>query len=193
MVTKRIYLDFEFSDFVHREIISIGVITDDPLIDGVFYMENANESKKFTSEWVKLNVYPLLDNISQCNINQLSARLWGWLEDLPCDQIQVVVDYKGDYDLLIELLDDKHPKLNENPIFIFDSITASAIAYSIGRSCSAKDLLSDAKNYYFGEFDGWFVDNQLPQHNAINDACAIKDTFEKTIAEFAFLEILRNV
>lgn len=186
----RIYIDFEFSDFLHRDIISIGAITES---GETFYKENADEYDTHASEWTRTNVYPLLQPEFAVSLNELEARLWSWFDDLECEQIQIISDYKGDYDLLLELLNEKHPKFIEDPIFLYDSFVATCVSTGLyDKEFQTIYCLRECKDFYYSEFMGWFQENGLPQHHALNDAKAIKHAFEKTINQFDYLKVLRK-
>ena len=193
MSVKRVFIDFEFSDFIKRDIISIGAVADS---GETFYAENSDEDGTFASEWVKLNVYPLLD-AEHCAmpLNELGARLWCWLDELDCESIQIVSDYKGDHDLLLDLLDEDHPKFCNDPIFVYDAILSACLANSIANQdfVGGHNNFRDAKDFYFLEFIGYFKENQMTQHHALTDAVAIQYAFNKTLDEFQFLQVLKNV
>lgn len=192
MSLVRVYIDFEFSDFLHRDIISVGVISEH---GKTFYQENSEAINNLASEWVKINVYPLLESNAKIPLNELSARLWCWLEEIDADEIQIVADYQGDYDLLVELLGDEHPKIRKEALLVYNAFASTCFtrASFTGNFEEVNDNYRDAKEFYFIEFIGWFSENQLIQHHALNDAKAIKYAFEKTVNEFSFLETLRNV
>jgi hypothetical protein len=186
----RVYIDFEFSDFLHRDIISIGAVTDS---GETFYRENSDEYDTHASEWVRANVYPLLQPEHACSLNELEARLWCWFDELNCDQIQIVSDYKGDYELLLGLLSEKHPKFTNEPIFLYDAFVASCLSKGwIDEDFETIFCLRECKDFYYSEFMGWFLENGVAQHHALNDAQAIKYAFELTINKFNYLQVLRK-
>lgn len=201
MITKRIYIDCEFTDFINRELISIAAVVKESyigaaIVDGFhFYAESIDYNEAFVSEWVKLNVYPLmLFSNSRFKETELSARLWDWFDSVSTDKIQIVTDYEGDYELLLDLLGEKHPKFCDDPIFIYDAFISACQAKSLyDKEFQFTENLRDVKEFYFLEFMGWFPENGVRQHHAFNDARAIKYAFENTINEFPFLEVLRNV
>lgn len=188
----RIYIDFEFSDFIQRDIISIGAVTES---GETFYKENSDEDGTFASEWVKLNVYPLLEKTFEVSapLVEIEARLWAWFDDLDSEQIQIVADYKGDYQLLVELLGEEHPKFVEDPILVYDSFIATCFSKGIlDPDFQSVYCLRECKDFFFSEFMGWFQENGLIQHHALSGAKAIQFAFEKTLAKFDYLNVLRK-
>lgn len=186
----RVYIDFEFSDFLHRDIISIGAVTES---GETFYKENADEYDTNASGWTKEHVYPLLQPEHAIGLVELEARLWHWFDELECESIEIVVDYIGDYELLLELLNDKHPKFIDDPVVIYNSFTAACVSKGVyEKDFETVYRLRECKDFYYMEFMGWFQENGVKQHHALNDAKAIKYAFELTVKTFDYLNTLRN-
>src|ERR1039458_2240878 len=108
--TLRLFIDCEFTNFIKCDLISIGVAADN---GAEFYGENLDFNRKLSSEWVVANVYPLLTPVTHgMKRSELSARLWSWIDELPCNKVIITVDYQTDFDLLFDLFDDElHPKM----------------------------------------------------------------------------------
>ena len=106
----RVHIDTEFTDFLNCDLISIGAVADN---GEEFYGENSEFLRPWSTAWVKENIYPLLDlDKYGMRRKELSARLWSWLEELPCDGVIITVDYAGDWHLLHDLFEEeKHPKI----------------------------------------------------------------------------------
>lgn len=168
----RVFLDTEFTAFINTDLISIGVKAE---TGEEFYGENAEFIYAWSSDWVKENIYPLLD-LPKLGLprKELSARLWSWIEELPVDGVIITVDYAGDWRLLDDLFEeDKHPKIvgweliNE---IIFKTVdqqitdTNDVNAYQNQVSRVIKDF-SD-------EFDQYFLKTGETQHHALSDARA---------------------
>jgi hypothetical protein len=106
--TIRVHCDTEFTDFVNCDLISIGLAAEN---GDEFYGQNFDYIKAWTSGWVKQNVLPLCENDKWFKRLDLSARLWQWLDDLPCTHVIITADYNSDWELLVDLLGDSHPKI----------------------------------------------------------------------------------
>lgn len=105
----RVHIDTEFTEFVHPELISIGLSINDA---HEFYGENLSFNRKNSSDFVQKVVYPLLkpDQFGMKE-TELSARLWTWFDELPFEFVVISADYQTDFDLLLNLLGEKHPKM----------------------------------------------------------------------------------
>lgn len=98
----RVYIDTEFTDFLNTELISIGCVAE---TGEEFYAELTDYRCSICSDFVKSVVVPLLDHTRYgMTRNQATAKLVGWLEELP-QPITLVVDYNGDLDLFWGLVD----------------------------------------------------------------------------------------
>lgn len=93
-----IFLDTEFTDFEHPELISIGLAT-----TGVpdFYAERNDYPRERCSSFVISEVMPLLGMVSNaaCDVSELAHRLRAWFDQLPESAI-VLYDFETDWKLL---------------------------------------------------------------------------------------------
>ena len=55
----RVFFDTEFTDFTNMDMISIGMVAE---TGEEFYKENLDFIQVWSSEWVRLNIYPLLNH-----------------------------------------------------------------------------------------------------------------------------------
>lgn len=180
-----VYIDTEFTDFVNQDLISIGLVASN---GQEFYGENLDFKKEFSSEWVQQNIYQLLDaNKFGMKRYELSSRVWQWLDDLECDFVRIMIDYKSDYDLLLDLLGEPHPKII-NVQNIYQLITAQCAAQtelSLDVNASEQKIIS-AKNKFNLYFMDYFYLTKEIQHHALSDARANKLAYEKVAKEFGF-------
>lgn len=109
-----IFIDTEFTDFKNMDLISIGAVSEDGQHE--FYVELMDHIGEYRSDFVNQVVVPLLD-YPNCGKNSGAAALdlVQWLNSLPSDDIEVVVDYGGDWLLMCNLLEQgkKHIPLNK--------------------------------------------------------------------------------
>src|SRR5271167_276912 len=107
--TLRVYIDTEFSDFINTDPISIGLVASN---GAEFYAENLDADPSLASDFVRANIWPLLTPASHgMKLPELGARLWCWLDELPCTKFIVTMDYHTDWTLMHYLMDNQmHPK-----------------------------------------------------------------------------------
>jgi hypothetical protein len=166
----RVFLDTEFTDFIQCDLISIGLCAES---GETFYGENLDFDQRLSSDFVKANVYPHL-KASQFGKRrlELSARLWQWLDELPCDKVEVYVDYQTDWDLLLDLLEDEHPKLMPC-VNVFNALAAPALVKSsLSGPGDFTRIYDEARKVFYAEFLQYFIDTKEPQHHALSDAKA---------------------
>lgn len=172
----QVFIDFEFTDFKERDIISIGLAAEN---GATFYGENLDFDKRKCSQFVKDIVLPLCD-FPKFGKRQstLAANAFEWLNGLPSDNIQIMIDYMGDWELLGELFNyEKHPKINPLPINLLVPMHV-AIANHRNQMLGEVNELEYAKIAEQGkvcytiEFYNYFRDNGEIQHHALSDAKA---------------------
>src|SRR5271157_5206921 len=104
MTTIRLFLDTEFTEFINTDPISVGVAASN---GAEFYGENLEFDRTLSSAFVQANIYPLLTPETHgMKLSELSARLWCWIDELPCKNVIVTVDYQTDYALLEYIFDN---------------------------------------------------------------------------------------
>lgn len=171
--TLRLHLDTEFTDFVNRDLISIGVAAEN---GDTFYGENADYIKAWVNPWVEKHVLPLLNLPKQgMSRKELSARLWVWIDELPCDFVIITVDYAGDYELLFDLFGEEvHPKMlswqNLN-LLIYTACDEQTLALG-GNDTQYGDAVSRVASAFSAEFMEYFFRTKETQHHALSDAKA---------------------
>lgn len=189
--TLSVYIDTEFTDFVKQDLISIGLAASN---GDEFYGENYDFIRAWSSEWVREHVYSLLDlthkRDSRCYPRtMLSAKVWQWIDDLPCDFIVVMIDYHSDYDLLLDLFgDEKHPKIIEvkNIDHIIFQQCNSQVPLLNASINEFEQRVRSAKTKFNLYFMDYFYRTKEIQHHALSDAKANREAFEKLAKEFAF-------
>lgn len=182
--TIRLFIDTEFTDFVNCDLISIGLAADN---GSEFYGENSDFQREYASEWVQLNIYPLLDFSKHgMKRNELSARLWCWLDELPCTNFIVSVDYQTDYDLLYDLLGEAHPKqLAVQNIFnnMYKYADEQIIAMG-GSDTDYQNKVKSLKSQFQLGFMEYFWTTKETQHHALSDAKANRAGYSRLINSF---------
>ena len=182
--TIRVFIDTEFTDFVCTDLISIGLAADN---GQEFYGENLDFLKPWANTWVQANIYPLLTpDTHGMKRNELSARVWCWLDELPCTSVIITIDYQTDYDLLLDLLGEAHHKIiGVQNIFrnIFVSIDEQTAA--LGGTNDEYENRSQKARALFDlyQMDYFFRTKEI-QHHALADAKANREAYMKLVDEF---------
>lgn len=144
-----IFIDTEFTDFNHPQLISIGLVTEDGKNE--FYGERRDFPVNECSSFVRSNVLPMLGPVAERQPDQvLSDSLYQWLIDQgPC---AVVVDYQGDWNQMLRLLARQLPdNMSRQPIHLGD--------------LQADEVFQAGYRNYFSKHD-------VPEHHALHDARA---------------------
>lgn len=94
-----LFLDTEFTDFKHMDLISIGFVSEDGAHE--FYRE-VHHIPDYRSDFVNQVVMPLLDNSAKSH-DLVAYELKEWIDELPGSEVTVVVDYVGDWQLMNKL------------------------------------------------------------------------------------------
>jgi hypothetical protein len=151
-----IFLDTEFSDFTDMELLSIGMITCDGKHQ--LYLQRNDYNYGLCSTFVKTDIIPLMDKIGNHIVGycELQYRVKTWLKTLPYDEVEIVVDYPGDWMLLRELWTFGEA-LPEN-------LKGGLMLYNLEGVRS--DLLSDGITLF------WRENPNFKQHRADHDAAA---------------------
>ena len=104
-----VYIDTEFTNFTDMDLISIGLVSADKSKE--FYMENSEYRLCVCSNFVKEVVLPLLST----NLNTIQPKLKieemlrEWFDSFD-SQVEIVIDYIGDWELLLDLMNNELPK-----------------------------------------------------------------------------------
>jgi len=171
-----VFIDFEFTDFKERDIISIGLAAENGM---TFYGENLDFDKRKSSQFVKDIVLPLC-NFPKFGKRQsaLAAQTFEWLNELPTDNVQIMIDYMGDWDLLNELFNyERHPKVNPQPLNLYVPMYVAIGNHRNSMMGEPNELeytkiAEQGKVCYTTEFYNYFRDNGEIQHHALSDAKA---------------------
>lgn len=182
----RLHVDTEFTDFVKCDLISIGVAAD---YGPTFYAENKSYQQAWASDFVKAEILPMLDmgKYGQSR-SELAARLWTWIDELPCNHVIVTVDYPTDWTLLLDLFGrTPHPKMKPAE-YLFANLSnwAKAFVQSSG-SFHEHDyvaMYNRLNKVYFEGYQKHFEDPSQIRHHALADAMANRAGYNLVIQEF---------
>jgi hypothetical protein len=151
MMTLKVFLDTEFTDFIRPHLISIGMIADS---GEEFYAEIPYQHGE-CSDFVRETVIPLLGQFPAaiCSKDELPDRLRTWLELVKAqrDYIELCVDSQTDWDLLINSLE-----------------------YQVPKWCRQTFVGNNIDELLCREF---YEKNKLPEHHALYDAMANRYAF----------------
>ncbi|WP_071658911.1 3'-5' exoribonuclease [Duganella sp. HH101] len=102
-----VFLDTEFTDSLDCDLISIGMVTEDGLLE--LYEERADYRAEWCNQFVHAAVLPQLGKASPAlDRAQLSTRLGEWFATLP-QPVTVACDSFMDWELLLDALDGVCP------------------------------------------------------------------------------------
>ena len=185
---KLLFLDTEFTNFIGTELISIGLVSED---GQEFYCEISDYNKKLSSQFVKDVVEPKL-NLQKFGVSktEASARLFTWLEELAEDH-KICIDYDGDWELLLDLLEDLPGNIEEKPLFLNQYLvvktTIKAHNLQVGDYVR---FFTTSLQLFEDEFKNYFNENPDPGvHHALEDAKANKYGYSKVIS---WLDVQNN-
>lgn len=166
----RIYIDTEFTNFIHPDVISIGLVAES---GKSFYGENSEYRKSGMNQFVREVVLPLLKPV-ECAMPRyvLGARIRDWLKSFSED-IWICYDYYLDRALLHELIGDS--------IYIEDYVDTRLELYQY-YDYICKQLRKDFDVEFYSSikmrfkilFEGYFHKNPKEfRHHALADAMAL--------------------
>ncbi len=146
-----IFLDTEFTDFNHRELISIALVSDDGQHE--FYGERYDYDGELCSDFVLDEVEPHLGSFpaALCHRAELAQRLRQWFATLP-GEVQIATDFGGDFRLLCNALSHNLPSNLSSTVFDLNPLLDD-------------ETFNDAACAYHNEPD-------RPRHHALYDALA---------------------
>ncbi|MEZ2354810.1 hypothetical protein [Caballeronia sp. RCC_10] len=147
----RYFVDTEFTDFFHCELISVAIVGED---GREFYAERSDFALSACSDFVRANVVPQLGQVPGRSMPaaQMRNELRAWLSSVPVFPKPILCfDYPGDFDLLYALLDG--------------SLTIGWTWENIGNRLDVPRMEA-----YFRTHGG--------QHHALHDARAFAQSFE---------------
>lgn len=102
----RLFVDTEFTDFIHCELISVALVADD---GREFYAECSDFDRTACSEFVRAAVLPQLGQPPNRSFTRdvMRIELLAWLDQFAQEPDRsLCFDYAGDWDLLLDLLDE---------------------------------------------------------------------------------------
>lgn len=109
MHTLTIHIDCEFTDFTNMGLISIGAVAEQT--NDEFYAEVSDHKPHWRSKFVNEVVMPFSDMSKFGRPHKQVAMDWAtWVDGLDCENVLVVADYSGDFELLYELHKMHQPK-----------------------------------------------------------------------------------
>jgi hypothetical protein len=151
----KIFIDTEFTDFVHPRLISLGMAAES---GEEFYAEVPYPDKE-CSEFVREAVIPLLGGIpdSTCSIDELRIKIISWLDIVRNrgEEVEICLDYQTDWDLFVNALD-----------------------YHVPPWCRMRMVARNINELLCYEFH---KKNLLPEHHALYDAMANRYAFRERI------------
>jgi len=179
-----VFCDNEFTDFLNTEPISIGLVATS---GQEFYGENLDFNRALSSSFVKANIYPLLDPVKHgMSEVELSARMWCWIDELPCEKLIIMVDYATDWTLFKYLMNGNHPKVIgwENVFTNMAQWVHETVVNSGGGPYEYQQNWNRVQNHFaYGVQDYFKRTGEIP-HHALSDARANREAYALTTLEF---------
>lgn len=154
------FCDTEFTDFTNPDLISFAIVGPD---GDELYIELSDYERALSSAFVQQHVEPLLlGGEHRLDRTAAKAKVVSWLsERAPCT---IVVDYGGDWWLLRELINQ--------PIVGVDGLMLLGLA----KTNAELDAFNEGVELYF-------INNQLPRHNALWDARSMLAGYAKLLQQ----------
>lgn len=146
-----IFLDTEYTDEDRRELVSVGMVTEDG--QHSIYQERTDFPRTWCNRFVVDNVLPHLghDAAAVCTMPELGQRLRTWFQTLP-RRVQLACDSRIDRDLLLMAMDGAMPA-NVSPML-----------------CDLRPLIDTT--VYDKAVDRYHEHPAHPKHHALHDALA---------------------
>lgn len=155
-MSLKIFIDTEFTSFVSKELISIGIAAE----SGEEFYAEVPYQYGACSKFVREAVIPLLGRIdnAHCPIAELRNRIITWLKLVRRrdEEIEICFDSQADWDLFIHALD-----------------------YLVPIWCKPREVAYEINELLRLEFH---KTNRLPEHHALYDALANCYAFRQRVA-----------
>lgn len=161
-----LFADCEFTDFKNMDLISVALVSEDGQHE--FYVEISDHIADYRSDFVNQVVVPLLEGGAKSKTYDWAVLdLRDWLNALPYDDIEIVVDYVGDWHLINEML-----KAQPSNKRIYSKMLTAALMHMLhSRGIHTSENISKAYAALVNETPKYFLQDPR-QHNALVDARA---------------------
>lgn len=177
MRTAVVFPDTEFTDFTNMDIISIGAVTEHG--DHQFYREVSDHREWLRSGFVQQHVMCFTDMAKfGAPKKQVAAEWAAWLDSLPGEDVLLVVDYVGDYQLIYDLHQIVQPKKRIDRI-MYNQYLGNRLVAVIGKD-TVEDYL-DCWNDCCAIMEQEFKKEGVRQHHALDDAKVNRLAFKQSL------------
>ncbi len=180
----RIFFDTEFTDFTNMDMISIGMVAE---TGEEFYKENLDFIQVWSSQWVKDNIYPLLNHAKYgAKRFQIAMALDEFIESLDCDEVEFCADYQGDLNILQNLLESCQFKKPYKLVNFKNKIYFAVdefVKQMGGSDTTYHNIVAATVKSFEKHFLEYFVRTGEIQHHALSDAKANLLAFRAAISE----------
>lgn len=176
---KILFIDTEFTDFINTEIISLGIVS----LDGAdeFYVEISDYNPRICSEFVRMNVIPLL-NLEKHGKSRIeaAARLYCWLEELG-EECILCPDNNVDWEIFADLIEVLPDNVRNKPLMMWNELRMRIMK-------KADELQTPDLKWFFemgvGQFHEGFAEYFLrhpeqKQHHSLSDSKANREGWIK--------------
>jgi len=156
-----VFLDTEFTDFIHIDLISLALVSED---GHEFYAEVTDYRQGDCSAFAREAVLPQLGKVPGAAMPraELAQRLLAWFAALP-EPAEVIYDDQADWDLLADVLQK------------------AGVQPNIGSHLQVPNEI--ATNRLFQVMLSVFVTPEVPRHHALNDARALRAAYLNSTLE----------
>jgi hypothetical protein len=144
-----IFLDTEFTDFSHPQLISIGLAES----NGQNFYAEVSYLPEACTKFVRDIVLPLLTQANKLSVDELREKLQRWLDTIKGSG-PIVVCYDSDYDgaLFLDIFEQRPP------------------AFLVLRRVGYRHINELLRREFY-------IKNNLAEHHALNDAMALRYAF----------------
>lgn len=171
-----IFIDTEFTDFEHKELISLGMINYNTKEE--YYAEVLDFNDDLSSLFVRENIYPLLEYNKYGRFKgDIKEEAGKWLEKF--NNSIIVSDWSGDIKILRKSVNV--PKSVGGMVFPFDLVFSSFDFFADEDYGIIQEMFADGVDCFFSE-------SNLNRHHALVDVRANIYSFEKMMLFFSGLK-----
>lgn len=169
------FVDTEFTGFevATQQLISLGIVSECGSYE--FYVEVSNHNADFRSDFVTKTVIPLLDLSKYGKTYDWACLdLRDWVNTLPDERVNFIVDYSGDWNLLNPMLQ----KYSSNKQIAAEMYSAAFLRVLHERGVHTESRIDDAYRDLMYSDDSYYTQDPR-QHHALVDAKANRHAFAR--------------
>jgi hypothetical protein len=175
-----LFVDTEFTNFIHCDLISLGIVSEDGQHE--LYFEIIDHNAEWQSDFVRAVVVPMLDSKQYgLKYDDACVVLKRWIDGLPASEVNVVADYGMDLHLMGELLIDNKPEKRVNGYMLEKAFRQ--VLHDRGFHVPQQQHI--AWRSLMNGIEDYFEDVDKRRHHALADAKANRHGWLKGLSDAA--------